>query len=156
MQAPYKLTEIDHNPTWSVVLNKKKVIWHIMLYVNASKRKVLKMTDGRTDGQTSPYQSDDGHNTIIRPVRWRAYKNYKKCHKLTLNPLFWHQRVATSCHLQVPWHWEGELENYHTINYPLQRQKGGDLTQSYDKSPYTHGNVKRGSDNTNNATKKFD
>ena len=25
----------------------------------------------------------------------------------------------------------------------LQRQKGGDLTQSYDKSPYTHGNVKR-------------
>ena len=35
-------------------------------------------------------------------------------------------------------------------------QKGGDLTQSYDKSPYTHGNVKRGSDNTNNATKKFD
>ena len=24
-----------------------------------------------------------------------------------------------------------------------QRQKGGDLTQSYDKSPYTHGNVKR-------------
>ena len=23
------------------------------------------------------------------------------------------------------------------------RQKGGDLTQSYDKSPYTHGNVKR-------------
>ena len=25
----------------------------------------------------------------------------------------------------------------------LLRQKGGDLTQSYDKSPYTHGNVKR-------------
>ena len=25
----------------------------------------------------------------------------------------------------------------------LWRQKGGDLTQSYDKSPYTHGNVKR-------------
>ena len=25
----------------------------------------------------------------------------------------------------------------------MQRQKGGDLTQSYDKSPYTHGNVKR-------------
>ena len=24
-----------------------------------------------------------------------------------------------------------------------ERQKGGDLTQSYDKSPYTHGNVKR-------------
>ena len=23
------------------------------------------------------------------------------------------------------------------------RQKGGDMTQSYDKSPYTHGNVKR-------------
>ena len=23
------------------------------------------------------------------------------------------------------------------------RQKGGDLTQSYDKSPYTNGNVKR-------------
>ena len=27
------------------------------------------------------------------------------------------------------------------LNIP--RQKGGDLTQSYDKSPYTHGNVKR-------------
>ena len=25
----------------------------------------------------------------------------------------------------------------------IKRQKGGDLTQSYDKSPYTHGNVKR-------------
>ena len=25
----------------------------------------------------------------------------------------------------------------------LLRQKGGDVTQSYDKSPYTHGNVKR-------------
>ena len=32
------------------------------------------------------------------------------------------------------------------------RQKGGDLTQSYDKSPYTNRNVKR----VNNATKKFD
>ena len=36
------------------------------------------------------------------------------------------------------------------------RQKGGDLFQSYDKSPYTNRNVKRASDNTNNATKKFD
>ena len=35
------------------------------------------------------------------------------------------------------------------------RQKGGDLIQSYDKSPYTNRNVKRASDNTNNATKKF-
>ena len=43
-----------------------------------------------------------------------------------------------------PWH------IYHTL---LLIQKGGDLTQSYDKSPYTHGNVKTGSDNTNNATK---
>ena len=25
----------------------------------------------------------------------------------------------------------------------IARQRGGDLTQSYDKSPYTHGNVKR-------------
>ena len=33
------------------------------------------------------------------------------------------------------------------------RQKGGDLTQSYDKSPYKNRNVKRASDNTNNATK---
>ena len=32
------------------------------------------------------------------------------------------------------------------------RQKGGDLTQSYDKNPYTN----QQSDNTNNATKKFD
>ena len=37
----------------------------------------------------------------------------------------------------------------------LERQKGGDLTQSYDKSPVTNRNVKRASDNTNNATKKF-
>ena len=36
------------------------------------------------------------------------------------------------------------------------RQKGGDLTQSYDKSPYTNRNVKRENDNTSNATKKFD
>ena len=35
----------------------------------------------------------------------------------------------------------------------IARQKGGDLTQSYDKSPYTNRNVKRASDNTNNATK---
>ena len=28
--------------------------------------------------------------------------------------------------------------------FRILRQKGGDLTQSYDKSPYTHGNVKRG------------
>ena len=28
----------------------------------------------------------------------------------------------------------------------VQRQKGGDLTRSYDKSPYTNGNVKKGSD----------
>ena len=38
----------------------------------------------------------------------------------------------------------------------IERQKGGDLTQSYDKSPYTNRNVKRASDNTHNATKKFD
>ena len=31
----------------------------------------------------------------------------------------------------------GKVHQYTT------RQKGGDLTQSYDKSPYTHGNVKR-------------
>ena len=30
------------------------------------------------------------------------------------------------------------------VSFPVTpRQKGGDLTQSYDKSPYTHGNVKR-------------
>ena len=38
----------------------------------------------------------------------------------------------------------------------LGRQKGGDLTQSYDKSPYTNRNVKGQSDNTNKVTKKFD
>ena len=32
-------------------------------------------------------------------------------------------------------------------------QKGGDLTKSYDKSPYTNRNVKGQSDNKNNATK---
>ena len=36
------------------------------------------------------------------------------------------------------------------------KQKGGDLTKSYDKSPNINRNVKRASDNTNNATKKFD
>ena len=36
------------------------------------------------------------------------------------------------------------------------REKGRDLTQSYDKSPYTNRMSKGQSDNTNNATKKFD
>ena len=36
------------------------------------------------------------------------------------------------------------------------REKGRDLTQSYDKSPFTNRNVKGQGDNTNNATKKFD
>ena len=36
------------------------------------------------------------------------------------------------------------------------REKGRYLTQSYNKSPYTSRNVKRQSDNTYNATKKFD
>ena len=35
------------------------------------------------------------------------------------------------------------------------REKEKDLTQYYDKSPYTSRNVKRASDNINNATKKF-
>ena len=38
----------------------------------------------------------------------------------------------------------------------IHRQKGGDLTQSFDKSPYTKEMSKGQSDNTNNATKKFD
>ena len=37
--------------------------------------------------------------------------------------------------------------------YIILREKGRDLTQSYDKSPYTNRNVKGQSDNTNNATK---
>ena len=37
-----------------------------------------------------------------------------------------------------------------------QKKRGRDLTQSHDKSPYTNRNVKGQSDNTNNATKKFD
>ena len=45
--------------------------------------------------------------------------------------------------------------NCHIVLFPVWIQKGGDLTQSYDKSPYTNRNVKRASDNTNNATKKF-
>ena len=36
------------------------------------------------------------------------------------------------------------------------RQKGGDLTQSYDKSPHTNKKSKGQSDNTSNVTKKFD
>ena len=35
----------------------------------------------------------------------------------------------------------------------MYREKGRDLTQSYDKTPYTSRNVKGQSDNTNNATK---
>ena len=38
----------------------------------------------------------------------------------------------------------------------IMREKGRDLTQSYDKSPYTSKMSKGRSDNTNNATKKFD
>ena len=38
--------------------------------------------------------------------------------------------------LQVKW-----IEYYFESDVSI--QKGGDLTQSYDKSPYTHGNVKR-------------
>ena len=30
------------------------------------------------------------------------------------------------------------------------------MTQSYDKSPYTHGKIKKQRDNTQNATKNFD
>ena len=53
------------------------------------------------------------------------------------------------------------LQNAHSLNMShavstIYWQKGGDLTQSYDKSPYTNRNVKRAIDNTNNATKKFD
>ena len=42
------------------------------------------------------------------------------------------------------------------VIFPFSRQKGGDLTQSYDKSPYPNRNVKGQSDNTNKATKKFE
>ena len=35
-------------------------------------------------------------------------------------------------------------------------EKGKDLTQSYDKSPYTSRNVKRAKQQHKNATKKFD
>ena len=51
--------------------------------------------------------------------------------------------------------WKRPLILNHTQKV-VSRQKGGDLTQSYDKSPYTHRNVKRASDNANNVTKKFD
>ena len=36
----------------------------------------------------------------------------------------------------------------------LYRQKGGDLTQSYDKSPYTNRNVKRGKVTTQTTPQK--
>ena len=34
--------------------------------------------------------------------------------------------------------------------------KGRDLTQSYDKSPYTHRKIKKQRENTKNATKNFE
>ena len=40
-----------------------------------------------------------------------------------------------------------------TEAYKPYREDGRDLTQSYDKSPYTSRNVKRANDNTNNVTK---
>ena len=43
---------------------------------------------------------------------------------------------------------------YSQILISIKRKKGRDLTQSYDKNPYTNRNVK--SDNIYNATKKFD
>ena len=36
------------------------------------------------------------------------------------------------------------------------REKGRDLTQSYDKSPYTHRIIKKTNATTQNATKNFD
>ena len=33
--------------------------------------------------------------------------------------------------------------SWDTVEVMVWRQKGGDLTKSYDKSPYTDGNVKR-------------
>ena len=47
------------------------------------------------------------------------------------------------------WRWEPDRRYIFFFNPPahlcryIYRQKGGDLTLSYDKSPYTHGNVKR-------------
>ena len=41
-------------------------------------------------------------------------------------------------------------------NFAMQREKGRNLTQSYDKSTYTKRNVKRAKRQLNNATKKFD
>ena len=38
----------------------------------------------------------------------------------------------------------------------LLKVKGRDLTQSYDKSPYTHRKIRKERDNTKNATKTFD
>ena len=41
-------------------------------------------------------------------------------------------------------------------NFKVLREKGWDLTQSYDKSPYTYKKSKKQRDNTKNATKNFD
>ena len=38
------------------------------------------------------------------------------------------------------------------FHFYLQRQKGGDLTQPYDKSPYTNRNVKRANFKVQNCT----
>ena len=48
------------------------------------------------------------------------------------------------------------LRQFHSTSKVLFRQKGGDLTQSYDKSPYTHGNVKRAKWQHKQRHKKFD
>ena len=45
--------------------------------------------------------------------------------------------TTQTCHQKLRLHNDCRLR---TVSW---RQKGGDLTQSYDKSPYTHGNVKR-------------
>ena len=39
---------------------------------------------------------------------------------------------------------------------PLQKEKGRDLTQSYDKSPYTHRKIQKATWQHKNATKNFD
>ena len=45
------------------------------------------------------------------------------------------------------------IRGLQTKGAPSLREKGRDLTQSYDKSPYTNKNVIRAGDNTKNATK---
>ena len=72
--------------------------------------------------------SNPAFNCVFRPEFEQKYMRNTK----VIRPL----------DIRIKEHLEGSNILIEDINDD-ERQKGGDLTQSYDKSPYTHGNVKR-------------